>query len=502
MTGEEMTYDVRIWGISRRAWQSGTTYRVRWVVAGREWHESFTTRALAESFRADLLSLARQGQPFRRDTGRPISWEVERPALVSWYEHACAYVDMKSDPRGREESARHRRESLATVTPLCSFPSRADRRRRRCGPSSMGGHSMLDAARRARLPRISVARNAGWRRTPVRCRTSPIPRYCVPLSMRSHCGWTAARLRRRRSRASGRIFYNAVEYAVELGHLAGNPIPSIKWRAPKITEAVNPRVVINHGQARALLDAVDQRRPSLVAFFAVMYYAALRPGEAVELRKEALSLPASGWGEAALEHVGSVGRSVVERVRYAARAPASRKHRGAEEVRIVPSAPELTALLRKHLDEHGTHRRPTVPRRPRWPALREPLRPGVGPCSRCRADTRRSHLAARTSALRPPPCRGVDLAQRWRARTPSGRVGRTQRGRPTSCLRQVHRRSGRDGTAARGGSIAAGPFMIASVMRPWMPVNRRTGPDTAGLTRTAPDQRVCWSGAVHPGCGG
>jgi hypothetical protein len=75
------------------------------------------------------------------------------------------------------------------------------------------------------------------------------------------------------------IFYNAVEYAVELGHLSANPIGSIKWRAPKITEAVNPRVVINHAQARALLAAVGRQESgkALVAFFGVMYYAALRP---------------------------------------------------------------------------------------------------------------------------------------------------------------------------------------------------------------------------------
>lgn len=80
------------------------------------------------------------------------------------------------------------------------------------------------------------------------------------------------------------IFYNSVEYAVELGHLPGNPIASIKWRAPKITEAVNPRVVINYAQVRALPAAVDPEPsgPALVAFFAVMYYAALRPGAAVD----------------------------------------------------------------------------------------------------------------------------------------------------------------------------------------------------------------------------
>jgi hypothetical protein len=36
------------------------------------------------------------------------------------------------------------------------------------------------------------------------------------------------------------IFHNALEYAAELGHLTANPIGSVKWRAPKVAEAVNP----------------------------------------------------------------------------------------------------------------------------------------------------------------------------------------------------------------------------------------------------------------------
>lgn len=55
-----------------------------------------------------------------------------------------------------------------------------------------------------------------------------------------------------------------------------------------------------------MLDAAGRRRldavatvlpngPGLVAFFAAMYYAALRPGEVVTLRKSNLALPAEGW---------------------------------------------------------------------------------------------------------------------------------------------------------------------------------------------------------------
>lgn len=92
------------------------------------------------------------------------------------------------------------------------------------------------------------------------------------------------------------ILLNAVECAVARGHLTCSPLTSITWRAPKLAEAVDPRVVIDHGQAGTLFAAVRQLRsaPPLVAFFAVMYYAALRPGEAVDLRKEALALPESG----------------------------------------------------------------------------------------------------------------------------------------------------------------------------------------------------------------
>jgi hypothetical protein len=76
MTGQPTSYDVRVWGVSKRTWKSGViTYRVRWIVAGQPFHDSFQTRALADSFRSDLLSHARQGEPFDVETGRPASWQ-------------------------------------------------------------------------------------------------------------------------------------------------------------------------------------------------------------------------------------------------------------------------------------------------------------------------------------------------------------------------------------------------------------------------------------------
>lgn len=349
------TFDVRVWGVSRRHWASGAaTYRVRWIVAGKTWHDSFKTRALADSFRAELLSLARQGEPFDVATGQPVSRLRPATTTPSWYAHACAYVDMKW-PHAAGKSRQGIADSLATVTPALLSSTRS-----RPGVTTVRavlyGWSFNSRYRSAGPPAEHLVRAERW----IANNTRAVADLADPAILRPALDALALRMDGRRAAASTvsrkrAVFYNAVEYAVELGYLSGNPIASIKWRAPKVTEAVNPRVVINHGQARALLAAVRQL-PSggpLVAFFAVMYYAALRPGEAVDLRKEALSLPAAGWGELYLStSAPSAGRAWSQT--GTRREPRQLKHRGAQEVRIVPSPPELTALLRGHLDEHGT----------------------------------------------------------------------------------------------------------------------------------------------------
>ena len=97
-------------------------------------------------------------------------------------------------------------------------------------------------------------------------------------------GKTAAASTARRHRT---ILANAMDYAVEQGLLETNPIRALKWTAPKVSSQVDRRSVVNPGQARALLEAVRAQQPSgprLVTFFAVMYYAGLRPEEAINLR--------------------------------------------------------------------------------------------------------------------------------------------------------------------------------------------------------------------------
>jgi integrase len=90
----------------------------------------------------------------------------------------------------------------------------------------------------------------------------------------------------------------------------------VQWSAPKSTDEVDRRVVVNPRQARALLEAVRVRAPQLVAFFGCMYYTALRPAEALHLRADECELPETGRGWLRLtgstQHVGHDGGDVRE----------------------------------------------------------------------------------------------------------------------------------------------------------------------------------------------
>jgi integrase len=153
-----------------------------------------------------------------------------------------------------------------------------------------------------------------------------------------------------------KILNTAAEYAVELGLLSANPIPALKWKAPKAVQVVDPRCVPNPIQVRTLLHEVgEQGRVGrrLVAFYGCLYYAGMRPEEAAFLNKRHLAIPKKGWGEFHLDgadpYAGSewtdTGRSRDQR---------QLKQRERGESRTAPCPPELTALIHAHLDEFGT----------------------------------------------------------------------------------------------------------------------------------------------------
>ena len=116
------TFDVRIYAIRRRC-NRRRPFEVRWHATGRAWSRSFTTRGLADSYRAELIRAARKGLGFSPGTGEPASWATRAPATTSWLEHAAAYAAMKW-PMAAAHTRAGIADALATITPALITPGR------------------------------------------------------------------------------------------------------------------------------------------------------------------------------------------------------------------------------------------------------------------------------------------------------------------------------------------------------------------------------------------
>ncbi|WP_262380378.1 tyrosine-type recombinase/integrase [Nonomuraea sp. PA05] len=158
----------------------------------------------------------------------------------------------------------------------------------------------------------------------------------------------------RRKRA---VLHHLLEHAVEQKVFSNNPLDGIKWTVPKAVTAVDPRTVVNPAQAKQLLDAIPKvgrkRGPRLQALFACIYYAALRPEEAADLRQRNCTLPEAGWGLIVLEKARPQG---TKRWTNSGETHESRslKHRADKETREIPIPPVLVAILREHIAAYGT----------------------------------------------------------------------------------------------------------------------------------------------------
>ena len=166
-------------------------------------------------------------------------------------------------------------------------------------------------------------------------------------------GRPAAATTTRRKRA---VFANALGYAVERRLLPANPLGQIQWKAAEVAETVDRRSVANPAQAGMLLKAVRGQGPRgehMEAFFGCLYYAALRPAEAVALREPDCVLPARGWGRidlAASQPCAGTGWTDDG----ANREERGLKHRAPGETRSIPIPPILVRILRAHIARYGT----------------------------------------------------------------------------------------------------------------------------------------------------
>lgn len=351
----DTTYNVKFWKTSVYKGSRKTTYTVRWELDGKEWRQPCATAALAESFRAGLLTAARRGEAFSLATGRPIAHH-SGAADVTWYAFAVRFCDHQwARTSGNNRKNVAKALTTTTIALLRARPSgfesidirRALReyafntRRREEAPPEMA--AILKWVERNSLSMAS------WE-DPVK--VEEVLRALSTLLDGSAAA--ASSIKRNR-----RILNVAMEYAVKHRVLRSNPLPKGKGTAPKTSSAVDKRSLLNRSQAAHLLSWV-RRRPRggsrLHPFFATMYYAGPRPEEAVAMDVIDVRLPDEDaedqWGELLLhtaqpevgKHWTDTGEVHEER---------GLKGRAEDDMRSVPCRPALTKILRNHIEAEG-----------------------------------------------------------------------------------------------------------------------------------------------------
>ena len=376
------TRDVRVWKIHVNTLAGNKkSYTVRWGVGGKPQSKTFSKRALAENHRSDLMQAQIRGELFDTETGLPDSM-TPAPEAVTWLTFVEAYLTMKW-PAAAAKSRTSLVEALATVTPVLvsDIPGRPGIESLRAALRDF----VLPPTVRQLQPPPDMAAAIAW----IRKASLPLSAVVEPGTVRAALDELALRMdgkpaaattmRRKRS-----VFYNVLQYAVELEKIDFNPIDKVRVpaRRKKVVNEVDRRVVVNPRQARELLVAVTYvgrrgRGARLRAFFACLYFGALRPGEALGLRERDCYLPAkcldcgtdvteirvrsSGCDHERVECVW--GLLTLEKSRPQAgkrwtdsgEAHDERglKHRGDDQPREVPIPPELVLILREHLVVYG-----------------------------------------------------------------------------------------------------------------------------------------------------
>ncbi|WP_405577879.1 tyrosine-type recombinase/integrase [Streptomyces sp. NBC_01190] len=347
-----MSYNVRFWEIRERP-ERRMPYQVRWTVDGREKSESFATKGLAESRRSKLMTAARDGEPFDQQTGLPASEIRAVRQRTTWYIFARAYMDQRWD-RTPGNTRRTLADALATITPALvqMKPAYPDARVLRRALYSWAFNknawavdppdewqAALTWIERASLP-LSELEDPDVLRRGLDALTRKVDGHPA-----------AAKTVRRKKAAVNEVF----RLAVQRGCFAQSPMGGVNWRAPETVDEIDPDGVPNPDQVARLLVAVGSQKgrgPHLQAFFACMYYAAMRPAEVIHLQRSQCRLPLSGWGLLHLKGgVVTTGKGWTDNGAVHEVHPLKRRAAGA--TRPVPIPPTLVQMLRVHIEKFG-----------------------------------------------------------------------------------------------------------------------------------------------------
>ncbi len=340
------SYNVRIFKLETYEGKKRNTYYVRWRVAKQRHAEPFVNDTQADSFRSELMHAAKQGELFDVESGLPVKSLKAKKGYVGSYKFFTDYVDMRW-PKVSASQRKNTAHALMTVmvsllkdephsfkpvnvrTALREWAFNAERR----GSAPPDIKEILAWVERV-APRMSV-----WLDTEVI--SAALEAVSTKLS-----GKPVAKVSLRRDRT---ILFGALKHAVVTHVLEQHPFELVEVPKIKSSRAIDKRSLLSENLAMRMLDWVKTHARTgacLFAYFAVLYFAGLRPEEAVALRVKDLTLPDDGsWGEITVyspqPHVGSAwtdsGKPRESRKQL--------KGRDLGESRAVPAHPVLVRIL-------------------------------------------------------------------------------------------------------------------------------------------------------------
>ncbi|MCS7484394.1 tyrosine recombinase XerC [Umezawaea endophytica] len=355
------TFKVSIWEI--KTLKPGTDgkkrpkpYGVRWLTAGKEHSEWYRTKALANNRRSNLIQATQNGEAFDIKSGLPES-EFKLQSARSLLQLAQEFIG----DEWQESAPNTRKRYVDTLAiPVAAFVNTTkdvpdERALRRVLTTCL-----LPLNQRDRVLTPEESTIVEWIKSasrPVRELASKVETANLLRAVAKNLGGKSAAAWTTRTRRG--VLHHLLSYAVDAEELVANPVTGLRASVQRGNSEVDPRAVLNTRQAPQLLSAVTYAGTKrgqydyLYAFFAVMYYGALRPCEVNRIREVDCELPETGWGELLLSK--SASRS---NARYIDSGELweerNLKRRAEGAVRPVPIPPVLVRILRWHLKTFGT----------------------------------------------------------------------------------------------------------------------------------------------------
>lgn len=352
-----------------------TTYQARWSVAGLKFKETYDDETAMSDFIADLEYAKRAHQRFRLDDGRPVGMAPYRPKRA-----------LKREPRRASKSA------APTEPGNCFTYLRKYVKSRWKGVSGKQRGNMAEAfmwvvvallPRSPRRPDEKLLRRS-LRSFAFNCGAKTIPEaetkvlawvaeHAPPIDVLesdeglrdiyaqfSVCLDGTPRAAESRKRYH-HILNPAVEDAVKQGLLTKNRLEDYRsngrrTRVRQKSEQIDKRICPNIEQFRRLhatMMTLERLGPMIATYYALMFWAALRPEEAANVRWANIGLPATDteWGELILD---SAAPTVGSKWTLDGSVREHRELKACEigDTRVVPLCPELVAILRRHRIAH------------------------------------------------------------------------------------------------------------------------------------------------------